>query len=407
VHIAANDDVFWRGNEANRLSIAHTRKSCARCGRRAAGILFLTAAALVWLSACTADKRVTLAELEQLEQAATQTETVPVEHQELALTEIKPYRVVPGDVLSIRMFGLLEDRYAATTLDLRVHDDGTILPPVVGPIKLAGLTLSEVDQALIAAHVPKVVKDLSVFVQLANAESTTVLVQGAAAAPGLVKLNQNQRNTLYALASAGGFATTSSGRVHLRPIRPEREEITYNLNDVNDVRRALLASPLESGDILTVDAADTPAVFVSGLVNAPGPVAVPPQSTLSVQQAIAAAGGLREYLDVKEATLVRMLPTGERVQAKLDLRNMLAGLTPDFALKSGDILRVSHTPDTMFQEWFVRNILVGPFSVGVRYDPLAQYNASRALENPQLRSSIQQSLGSTIPSLLVPPVPAP
>lgn len=407
MHIAANDDVFWRGNEANRLSIAHTRKSCARCGRRAAGILFLTAAALVWLSACTADKRVTLAELEQLEQAATQTETVPVEHQELALTEIKPYRVVPGDVLSIRMFGLLEDRYAATTLDLRVHDDGTILPPVVGPIKLAGLTLSEVDQALIAAHVPKVVKDLSVFVQLANAESTTVLVQGAAAAPGLVKLNQNQRNTLYALASAGGFATTSSGRVHLRPIRPEREEITYNLNDVNDVRRALLASPLESGDILTVDAADTPAVFVSGLVNAPGPVAVPPQSTLSVQQAIAAAGGLREYLDVKEATLVRMLPTGERVQAKLDLRNMLAGLTPDFALKSGDILRVSHTPDTMFQEWFVRNILVGPFSVGVRYDPLAQYNASRALENPQLRSSIQQSLGSTIPSLLVPPVPAP
>ena len=238
VHIAANDDVFWRGNEANRLSIAHTRKSCARCGRRAAGILFLTAAALVWLSACTADKRVTLAELEQLEQAATQTETVPVEHQELALTEIKPYRVVPGDVLSIRMFGLLEDRYAATTLDLRVHDDGTILPPVVGPIKLAGLTLSEVDQALIAAHVPKVVKDLSVFVQLANAESTTVLVQGAAAAPGLVKLNQNQRNTLYALASAGGFATTSSGRVHLRPIRPEREEI------INSLKRLFLFAVL-------------------------------------------------------------------------------------------------------------------------------------------------------------------
>ena len=54
----------------------------------------------------------------------------------------------------------------------------------------------------------------------------------------------------------------------------------------------------------------------------------------------------------------------------------------------------------------LRRTHVGPFSVGVRYDPLAQYNANRALENTfpgGLKNSIRNSIGSTIPQLLIPP----
>ncbi len=381
--------------------------------------LAVALAAVLLVTAC-ADKRISVGQLRERERTLSEAAPVRVEPTALALTDQHPYRVRAGDILSIRMIGLSEERYAVTALDLRVHDDGLIIPPVVGPIKVAGLTLSEVEQALLATHVPRVVKDLSVFVQLVEPQATTVLVLGAVPTPGFVKLPENERNALYALALAGGFGATAtaggfsnatSGRIHVKPIRPEREEVTYDLNDVNDVRRALTAPPLESGDIVAVETADQSALYVAGLVNRAGPILIPPQSSLSVLRAVMAAGGLRDYLDVKEATLMRTLENGETVHVKLDLGGMLAGRTPDLALKAGDILHVPYTVDTFAQEWFFRNMLPGPFNVGLHYDPLAQYNAERALRDRttsgDVLRSIRTSLGTAVPGAFIPPAPAP
>lgn len=358
--------------------------------------------ALLPAAACQNDNRISLAELNQIERELSDRPAVPVELKELALTDFRPYEIRSGDVLTVKMIGLLEDRYTPTDLQFRVHSDGMIALPVVGPIKVQGLTLGQAEEAIIAAHVPDVVKDLSVFVELNNPENTTVLVRGAVEYPGLVRLKQNERNPLYALASAGGFSFSGSGRVRLRPIRSQREEVVYDFNDVNDVRRALLGPPLESGDVLVVEASRENNIYVTGLVNLPGAIPVPAQTSLSVERVIAASGGLREYLHVKEATLVRQLANGDQVRVKLNLDEIHSGEAPDLALRSGDILQIPHTPDTLFQEWFVRNVMIGPFSVGVRYDPLAQYNANRALKNDRMRQSISDSLGSAIPSMLMP-----
>ncbi len=184
--------------------------------------------------------------------------------------------------------------------------------------------------------------------------------------------------------------------------------MAYNLADVNDVRRALLGPTLDSGDVLVVEGQEASAVFVSGIVNTPGPVVVPPHSTLSVQRAIAAAGGIRDLLDPKEATLVRVLPDGQQVQVKLDLGAMLAGNAQDIALRPGDILRIPYTADTFIQEWFFKNMLLGPFSVGVRYDPLSQWNANRAIdasrEGGTWSNVFRSSLSSSIPYIFAPQV---
>lgn len=370
------------------------------------------------LGACAADKRISIMELEDLERAAMQVPPTPVEHGALALAELQPYTVGPGDVLSIRMYGLAEERYTPTTLELRVQDDGAILMPVVGPVRLAGLNLRQVEQALIAAHTPGVVKDLSVYVQLIEPESTTVLVLGTVATPGLVRLKHNERNVVYALATAGGFGSTAtaggfssanSGRVHVRPIRPEREPVVYNLNDVNDVRLALLAPPLESGDMVIVEPAESNAVYVTGLVNAPGAVPVPVNGSLSLVRTIAAAGGVRDFLDPPEATLWRRLPDGQQVRVKVELADVLAGHSPDFALRAGDVLDVPHTPETRFREWVAANIRIGPFGVTAMYDPVADYRA-RVLRGDQfresgtIRRSLLHGLGTGFGDLVLPPV---
>jgi protein involved in polysaccharide export with SLBB domain len=370
--------------------------------------LGISTLALLSIVAC-AERRLTVAQLTDREQQAVRPAVPVPQPRDIKLTDYHPYRVRVGDILTVTLVGLSEERYTPTTLELRVHGDGRVFPPVVNPLPAAGLELSEVEVALHDAYVPDVVKNLAVYVQLLTPESTTVLVEGPASTPGLVKLHENERNVLYAMTAAGGFGLASSGRVRLKPINPERNEEVYDLTDVNDVRRALLAEPLEAGDVIVVEASDENAVYVTGLVNRAGPIIIPPASRLSVLRAVAAAGGLRDYLDVKEAILIREMPDGDQVQVKLDLGGMIAGRTPDLALKAGDVLSIPYNLDVFAQEWFFKNMIPGPFNVGLHYDPLAQYNAERALRTTfsttGLRQSIRANLGSQVPALLIPPVP--
>jgi polysaccharide biosynthesis/export protein len=356
---------------------------------------------------CAKKERITMTELDVLQQELAAAPSVPVAPPELALTDYQPYRVQPGDVLDVRLIGLGVDRYAPVVLTLRVYEDGTIVMPAVGPVPVAGRDLGAVEQAIRAAHVPEIVKDLAVFVAPARTESSTVLVLGAAGEPGIVKLAENERNPIYALSAAGGFTELGSGRIRVKPIRPDRPAQTYDLGDINDVRRAMLAPPLESGDVVEVEAAPRAAVYIVGLVNLPGAIPIPPRSSLSILRAIASAGGLQPYLTISEAVLVRRLGDGRQVQVKVDLGAIAAGSAPDVELRAGDILQVPHTLDTLVQEWFIKNVMAGPFSVSVRYDPLQQYNTDRAIEASREHSSVQDSLLGVIPSLLVPQVPVP
>lgn len=404
--------VSSRDRDQRRLPVRSPTETWRRTCRALtcpAGLFALVVPLL--LPACQADKRITLSELSELEQIAAEVPAVPVEAEQLALTDFQPYRVRQGDILAIQMIGLLEDRYAPTVLQLRVQKDGRINLPVVDPVKVEGLELGEVEQAIIDAHVPDYVKNLSVYVQLVQPDPTTVLVLGAAARPGLVKLGHNERNLLYALAAADGFGSMASGRIRLRPIRPERDEVVYDLTDVNDIRRALLHAPLESGDVLVAEAADDNVVYVNGLVNMPRVIPVPPQKTVSVLRAIAASGGLVDFLEPKEATLWRKLPDGRQVQVQVDLAAIVSGDAPDFALKAGDILNIPHTPKTRFRQWVAGNIRFGPFGVTAVYDPVADYRArilrDRDYGDGVVRQSLLQTLGTGVSELLIPPVSPP
>lgn len=367
------------------------------------------AATLVALAGCQSDLRISRSELVALESQPPDPPTV-VTTADLTLTDVKPYRVGHGDVLAITLLGLREDRYQPVTLELRVHDDGNIILPVVGSVSVAGKTLGGVEAAIVAAH-QDVVRDMAAYVQLAGLENTTVFVQGAVGAPGLIRLQDNQRNVLYALTQAGGFQFSSSGIVQLKPIRTDREPSTFDFNDINDIRRALSGPPLESGDVIVAESAPQDVVYVTGLVNSPGAVQVPRNGAVSLVRAVAASGGLRDFLDPPEATLWRRLPNGEQVRVKLELEKIMDGEEEDIALAAGDVLDVPHTPDTRFREWLQQNIQIGPFGVRAVYDPVADYRA-RILRNEDddngvLRRALLQSLGTGIPSIVLPPAQVP
>ena len=50
------------------------------------------------------------------------------------------------------------------------------------------------------------------------------------------------------------------------------------------------------------------------------------------------------------------------------------------------------------QEWFFRSMIPGPFNVGLHYDPLAQYNANRVLQQNAGNAGVLQGIRSTLGS---------
>jgi protein involved in polysaccharide export with SLBB domain len=375
-------------------------------GAKLASVLVLVS--ILMLASGCADTRISLNELQRLETEVAQVEPVELKTEDLTLTELRPYTVGPNDILNITLTGLA-GQYTQTALTLRVHDDGTIMLPMVGKVKVVGLDLKGVEKALYDAHVPKYVKDMSVFVQLGDPEETTVFVVGAAGESGPVRLARNERNVLYALARAAGFSPAGSGRVSIQPIRPDGLRLTYDLSDINDLRRALIAPPLESGDMIVVEPAEISAVYVTGLVNVPGPILVPQNGKLSLVRAVANAGGLRDLLDPQEATLWRTLADGQQVRVKLALADVMAGKTADMDLYPGDVLDVPHTAETRFREWFAANVRLGPFGVTAMYDPVADRRARilREQGDGTFRRSLLTTLTTGVADLLIPPVPAP
>ncbi len=379
------------------------------------------------LPACH-DQRITVAELNRREAELTNQPPVAVQPERLRLTDMLPYKVQVGDVLGVNLIGVLPANYMNTQLRVRVDSEGNIKLPIVEPLKVQGHTLAEVEKIITAAHTgppgssTDIVKDLTVFVELLDSEGTTVLVTGAVLRPGLLKLRANQRNVVYAVNEAGGYISLggggggtamaggagSSGRVVVRPLDPQRETVIYDLNNENDLRRAWQGPPLESGDVVMVEASSANVVYVTGVVNLPGAIPLPPGSQTSVVRAISAAGGFRPYIKPADGELIRMVGK-DQVHVKLKLNDIMAGREADLALLPGDILRVPHNANTFMQEWVLQNLLVGPFNVSVRYDPLQQWNTDRALRQQgtqanSFSNAVRNALTTGLPQVLVPPV---
>lgn len=368
-------------------------------------ILIVSAVAIV---GCPPDDtRITYQEYQQRASGIEEEKTpVGVNTQQLPLSEIKPYQLGSGDVINLTMVGL-QDEFSQTDLRVRVTADGLIHLPLAGSVNVRGKNLQEAEKAIFDAYVPRFTKSLSVYAELSGPEGTTVIVVGAAGEPGLVKLRSNERNPLYAVEQAGGFFRGASGRIIVKPIRSPENVASYNLLDIDDITRIMNAPPLMSGDMVTIEEADANIVYVTGLVNTPIPVAVPHQGKISVARAIAAAGGLRDFLDPPEATLWRRMENGEQVRVKLELAALMNGETEDILLAAGDILDIPHTPETRFREWFANNIVFGPFGMTAVYDPVSDFRARILADdnnNNIFRQSVISSLGSNLTNLVIPTV---
>lgn len=215
------------------------------------------------------------------------------------------YRLGPGDQIRVQVFQNPE-----LSLEARVNESGTVNYPLVGQLQLGGLTVMEAEQRIAKAlQQGNILKAPQVTINVATVRGSQVAVLGEVQKPGRFPLETTNVRVSEMLAAAGGVTQNGDERVVVTGTRngqPFRKEV--------DVR-ALFAG--QSGDDVTLQAGDTlfvakaPTFYLSGEAQKPGNYRV--ERNMTVQQAIAAGGGITNRGSMNRIRITRTQPDGRQV----------------------------------------------------------------------------------------------
>jgi polysaccharide export outer membrane protein len=210
------------------------------------------------------------------------------------------YVVGATDVLTIRVLGEPD-----LTNNYTVDADGTITFPFLQRVPVAGRTMKEIEALITKLLDGDYIRKPQVSATIATYRSRSIFVLGEVKQPGRYTI-EGQTTLLEVIAQAGSFTVTAGPTMNLlrykegitgviagTPVSPgdprAAEVMRINLEDLREGR--LQANViLQYGDTLFVPQADL--FYVTGFVRTPGQYQLRPN--MSVQQAIAAAGGLTD-----------------------------------------------------------------------------------------------------------------
>ncbi|MCL6622103.1 MAG: polysaccharide export protein [Syntrophobacterales bacterium] len=269
-----------------------------------------------------------------------------------SLVNYKDYQVGPEDLLVIAIYG-----HDDLKRELRVNGQGEITMPLVGVVKVAGLTTQEIEKRLMELYDAKYLVNPQITVSVKEFRHQQVAVTGAVDKPGLYEII-GPRTLLEVLAMAGGFSSKPKAEagdvIHVirhqnapdvartvkmdttRPFAPHTTTTVIDLRQLVSGQAPELNITVQSGDVIHVPFAAT--AYVLGGVQKPGQVTV--RQNLTVSQALAMAGGIDPLFGTNDITIMRFDPQGRLVRIKANLKSIVAGKDPDVPVKSSDVIVV-------------------------------------------------------------------
>ena len=157
------------------------------------------------------------------------------------------YRVGPGDVLEVSVW-----RDETLSRELIVPPDRVLSFPLIGDVKVAGMAVAEIREA-IRKKLSEYVPDASLTVILKSINSLSAFVIGQVKNPGTFPITMETR-VMHLLAMAKGLTPFASERdIHvLRHTGGNIEKISFNYREVlrgNNLEQNIL---LKSGDVVVV-----------------------------------------------------------------------------------------------------------------------------------------------------------
>lgn len=224
------------------------------------------------------------------------------------------YVVGPGDVLRITVF----EHENLGTIG-RITENGFIIMPLLGSVKVGGLTVPRVSAKLSAllADGYLVTPMVNVFVEEFRSKKTVVL--GHVNTPGLLELS-GPTTLLQLLSKAGGLKEGSGDTATIkRDNNGKKEVIVVDL--VSLFEGGDLANNISIRDGDTVFVSKGGMCYVTGEVKSPG--AYPCKDEPTVLKLIALAGGFSGKAAKSSVNIVRIADGKKNILKNVDLHQSL------------------------------------------------------------------------------------
>ena len=281
----------------------------------------------------------------------------------------RDYRIGPEDLLEISVY---EDEKLNKTV--RVSSEGDISLPLLGVVKVEGLTAVQLEREIRDLLTEKLYQNPHVSVFVKEYRGQRISVIGAVEKPGVYDVI-GQKTVLEGLALAGGLKEdagqllflirpSSRDEKNLEKARTSEERTPETL--VIDLEQLLVKGnlslnlPLKHGDVINIPVSGK--VFVGGEVSRPGGFYLKGKR-LTVSQAIAMAEGLKPKANASGTMIFRYGEGDEEEVLSVDVNAVHKGESKDVYLRENDIVIVPQSGAKAFLIE-LRNTLTGIFGFG-------------------------------------------
>mgnify|MGYP006277350501 CR=1 FL=1 len=226
------------------------------------------------------------------------------------------YLLGPGDLLQIDVFEAEELCSKA-----RISSRGFVTLPLLGQLKLKGMTAREAETLIEEAFSKKYIKNPHVSIFVEEHYSQRVTLVGQFKEPGTHDYYSKQR-LLDVVALGGGLTDKAARTVQVRRMGTSPGEDSRSSESVFyvDLDRLIgegateLNIEINGGDVLYV--AEAGEYFVDGAVRRPGSFSI--RQDTNLQEAVVAAGGLAPYARKSELIVIRN-KDGQREKLEIDI----------------------------------------------------------------------------------------
>ncbi|MCV2357153.1 polysaccharide export protein EpsE [Paucibacter sp. B2R-40] len=238
------------------------------------------------------------------------------------------YRLGAGDVMRVSVY-----QNPDLTLETRVSENNVVSFPLLGSIKVGGLSVTQAEQ-LITDGLKKgnFVKNPQVTIVVLQVKGNQASVLGQVNRPGRYPIETADMRLTDLIANAGGVLTGAGSETLVltgkREGKPYRLEI--DLPGIFAVGGGAQDVFIQHGDVVWVDRA--PMVYIYGEVQRPGPMRL--ERGMTLMQSLATGGGITQ----------RGTEKGIRVHRKnADGKVEIIQLPMDESLKDGDVVYVKES----------------------------------------------------------------
>lgn len=270
----------------------------------------------------------------------------------------EPYRIGPGDILSVVVWDHPELVFPTQTYSIGqayelpatvgspnvpgyvVSPHGDIQFPYAGVMKVAGKTANEVrDQ--IAKALSRVVRDPQMTVRVLAFRSQRVYIDGEVKTPGMLAIDDAPMTLVEALNRAGGVLTQTGDASRIRVTRGDR---SWYVNMPALLARGIDPSRilLRNGDIVRVEQREDSKVFVTGEVLRPAALMMR-NGRMTLNEALGDAGGVNpSTASAEQIFVIRKAQAGEKPKVfHLDGSSPVAlAIAEGFELEPKDVVYV-------------------------------------------------------------------